>query len=68
MRQGLKPMLEKAEMLRKRLENILTYLKLRLTNARSEAVNSKVQWLKYMARGFRNHENSSPPFTSTAAD
>jgi transposase len=54
---GLTPMVEKAEMLKKRLENILTYLKLQLTNAKSEAVNSKVQWVKYMARGFRKQEN-----------
>jgi transposase len=54
---GLTPMVEKAEMLKKRLENILTYLELQLTNARSEAVNSKVQWVKYMARGFRKQEN-----------
>jgi transposase len=46
-----------AQMLKRRLVNILTYLHLPLTNARSESVNAKIQWLKYNARGYRNREN-----------
>ena len=51
------PMLEKARMLKRRFENIVTYLKHRITNAASESINSKVQWVKYTARGFRNKAN-----------
>ena len=56
-RSRLKPMVEVAKMLRRRLENILTYLKHRMTNAKSEAINSKIQWVKYTARGYRNMSN-----------
>jgi len=50
-------MIEAARTLRRRLENILSYLKHRVTNAASESINSKIQWVKYTARGFRNKRN-----------
>lgn len=53
----LPAMIKIARMLKRRLANILTYLQLPLTNARSESVNAKIQWLKYNARGYRNREN-----------
>jgi transposase len=53
----LPPMIEKARMLKTHLENVLTYLKHRVTNATAEGLNSKIQWLRYTARGFRNREN-----------
>jgi transposase len=53
----LKPMIAKARMLKSRLPNILTYLKHGITNAVSESLNSKIQWVKYTARGFRNFQN-----------
>jgi transposase len=53
----LPPMIKKAKMLKKRLANVLTYLTHGITNATSESINSKIQWLKYTARGFRNIEN-----------
>ncbi len=53
----LEPMIEKAKMLRARLDNILTYLKHGITNAHSESQNAKIQWVKYTARGFRNRRN-----------
>ncbi len=56
-RSRLRPMLENARMLKRRFENIVTYLRLGVTNAASESINSKVQWVKYTARGFRNKEN-----------
>jgi transposase len=56
-RSRLKPMIEKAKMLKARLPNILTYLKHRVTNAASESLNAKIQWVKYTARGFRNFQN-----------
>ena len=42
--------------MRRRLENILTYLEHRITNAVSEGLNAKIQWIKYSSRGFRNRE------------
>ena len=53
----LKPMIEKAKMLKTHLKNILTYLTHPITNALSESLNSKIQWVKYTARGFRNQDN-----------
>jgi transposase len=56
-RSRLQPMIETARMLKRRLENILTYLRHRITNAASESINSKIQWVKHTARGFRNKRN-----------
>jgi transposase len=28
-----------------------------VTNAASESINAKIQWVKYTARGFRNKNN-----------
>jgi transposase len=56
-RSRLAPMAEAARMLKTRLDNILTYLKHQITNAASESLNAKVQWVKYTARGFRNQQN-----------
>jgi len=56
-RSRLEPMLKVGRMLRARLDNILTYLKRHVTNAVSEALNSRIQWVKATARGFRNQQN-----------
>lgn len=53
----LPPMIDKARRLKRRLENVRTYLQHGITNAVSENLNSKIQWVKYTARGFRNFEN-----------
>jgi len=53
----LKPIIKKAKMLKSRLPNLLTYFKHQITNATSESLNSKIQWVKYTARGFRNFTN-----------
>jgi transposase len=53
----LKPIIKKAKMLKSRLANLLTYFKHRITNATSESLNAKIQWVKYTARGFRNFAN-----------
>jgi transposase len=50
-------MIEKARMIQRRFANIITYLRLRITNAASESINSKIQWVKYTARGFRSKKN-----------
>jgi transposase len=56
-RSRLQPMIEVARMLKRRFENIITYLRHRITNAGSESINAKIQWVKYTARGFRNKQN-----------
>jgi transposase len=56
-RSRLQPMIEKARMLKRRFENIITYLRHPITNATSESINAKIQWVKYTARGFRNKAN-----------
>jgi transposase len=56
-RSRLRPMLEVARTLKRRFENIITYLRHRVTNAASESINAKIQWVKYTARGFRNKNN-----------
>jgi len=55
-RSRLEPIKKKAHMLKRRLANLLTYARHRITNAMSESLNSKIQWVKYTARGFRNRE------------
>jgi transposase len=56
-RSRLQPIKEAASMLKRRFENIITYLKHQITNAASESLNAKIQWVKYTARGFRNKQN-----------
>lgn len=51
------PVTKVANMLKKRLANILTYFECFITNAITEGFNSKIQSLKANARGFRNFEN-----------
>jgi transposase len=55
-RSRLQPMIEVGRMLQRRFENIITYLRHRVTNAASESINAKIQWVKYTARGFRNKQ------------
>ena len=43
-------------MVKHHLEGIVNAVVLGVTNARSEAVNAKIQWIKYTARGFRNQK------------
>lgn len=56
-RSRLEPMKKVAGMLKRRFENIITYLTHPITNATSESINAKIQWVKYTARGFRNKQN-----------
>ena len=56
-RSRLPPMIAVGRMLKRRFENIITYLRHRVTNAASESINAKIQWVKYTARGFRNLRN-----------
>ena len=56
-RSRLTPVVEVAQMLKRHLDNLLTYLKHHITNAVTEGLNSKIQSLKSAARGFRNFRN-----------
>ncbi len=53
----LKSIADTAKMIKRHLENILTYLKHRITNAVAEALNSRIHYIKSAARGFRNFDN-----------
>ena len=54
---NLKPVIKVAIMLKDHFENIITYLKYRITNAFAEGINSQIQHIKSTARGFRNFNN-----------
>ena len=56
-RSQLPPLVEVAGMLKRHLDNLVTYLKHPITNAVTEGLNSKIQSLKAAARGFRNFRN-----------
>jgi transposase len=56
-RSRLEPMKGKARMLKRHLENVLNYITYPITNAVSEGLNSKIQWVKYTARGYANKAN-----------
>jgi transposase len=55
-RSRLKPITRLAHTLKSRLGTLLNYCRWPITNAASEALNSKIQWIKYTARGFRSRE------------
>lgn len=56
-RSKLKPVIKVAKMIKRHLENILTYLRHPITNAVTEGLNSKIQAIKSNARGFRSFQN-----------
>lgn len=56
-RSGLAPIKKVARMIKAHLPNILTYLRHRITNAATEGINAKIQWIKYTGRGFQNRHN-----------
>lgn len=53
----LEPMRKVAHMLKRRLDNILTYCRLQITNAVAEGINSKLMAIKRRACGYRNPEH-----------
>jgi len=55
-RSRLEPIKRVARMVRNHWENIRTYFEHGITNAGAESINSKIQKVKYMSRGFRNRE------------
>lgn len=56
-RSRLPAMIASARMMKRHLPWILNYLRHRHTNALTEGINSKIQEIKYRARGYRNRDN-----------
>ena len=56
-RSQLEPVKRVAKMVKEHFENIITYLKHRITNATTEGFNGVIQSIKANARGFRSFEN-----------
>jgi transposase len=56
-RSRLKPMVKKAKMLKRHLIELLNYFRQRITNAKAEGFNSRIQSIKSAARGFRAFAN-----------
>ena len=65
-RSRLQPMIEVGRMLKRRFANIVTYLRHRVTNATSESLNAKIQWVS-TPPGVSETNRTSTPSTSTAA-
>lgn len=55
-RSRLEPMRKVSRMVKKHLAGIVTAILRRATNAGAESINSKIQWIKRMACGFRNRD------------
>jgi transposase len=56
-RSRLDPVKKVAKMLKSRLANILTWFTHPISNATAEGFNSRIQSIKFNARGFRNFQN-----------
>ena len=56
-RSRLEPVKEVARMIRRHWQGVLNAATSNVTNARSEAINAKIQWIKRQARGYRNKSN-----------
>lgn len=56
-RSRLEPVKEVARMIHRKLENVVSYCRHRITNAVAEGLNSKIMSLKRRASGFRNPES-----------
>lgn len=53
----LAPMIAVANLIKRRLMNVLTYFEHRITNATSEGINGKIMAIKKAAFGFRNRQH-----------
>jgi transposase len=63
----LKPIANAARLIKRHLDNVLTYYEHRITNATSEGVNSKIQTVKKTPSAFATGSISRSPSTFTAA-
>lgn len=55
-RSRLEPIVKVAAMVRSHLAGIVNAIVHQVTNARAEGINSRIQWVKRMANGYRNTE------------
>lgn len=55
-RSRLEPIKKVARMLKRHLWGVLNAIASGVTNAKLEGINTKIQWLKRSARGFRNRD------------
>ena len=55
-RSRLSPIVKVQAMIRSHLEGIVNAIEHQVSNARAEGINSRIQWVKRMARGYRNTE------------
>lgn len=55
-RSRLEPLVKVQAMIRNHLQGIINAIEHQVTNARAEGINSRIQWVKRMARGYRNTE------------
>jgi transposase len=53
----LEPMKRVARMIQNHWDGVMNAATRYITNARSESINAKIQWIKRMACGYRNREN-----------
>lgn len=56
-RSRLEPVKRVARMIQKHWQGVINAASSEVTNARAEALNSRIQWIKRMACGYRNREN-----------
>jgi transposase len=56
-RSRLEPIKRVARMIKRHWEGVINAATTDVTNARAEALNSRIQWVKRMACGFRNRKN-----------
>ena len=63
----LKPVVKAARMIHNHLDNVLTFVDHRITNAVSEGLNSKIQTVKKTPTGIATATISGPRFSFTAA-
>ena len=55
-RSRLRPIERVARLIKYYRDGVINAATTNVTNARSEGLNSKIQWIKRMARGYRNRE------------
>lgn len=53
----LEPVVKVAKLIKRRLDNILTWFRHRISNGHAEGFNSRIQAIKAAARGFRSFDN-----------
>jgi len=56
-RSRLEPVKRVARMIKNHWQGVINAVTSNVTNARAEGINSKIQWIKRMASGYRNREN-----------